>query len=89
MKKLIVVSALLILAGCGQSEAEEDYTLCNEEFAAGFECTEEEFKEYLLLDYENHAELFGGAEEATAETQTKVLNEIDEKIEEIFEWMYR
>lgn len=87
MKKLIlmVVLTTLALAGCGQSEAEEEYAQCNDEFASGMECTEEEFKEYLLLDFENNAELIGGAEEATAETQTKALDEIDEKVEEIFE----
>lgn len=85
MKKfLVMILATIALAGCGKSEAQEDYERCNDEYADGLECTAEEFKDYLYLEYENDAEIFGGADKATAETQQKVINEINDKVEEIF-----
>lgn len=87
MKKraLMLLFAAFTLTGCGQSEAQEDYETCNEEYASGMECTEEEFRDFLIEDYENSADLIGGAEEATADTQSKAIQEIDEKVAEIFE----
>lgn len=87
MKRLVLTSGLTIFAltGCGQSEAQEDYARCNDEFATGMECTEEEFKDFLYCDYEDQALLFGGSENATGETQLKVNGEIEDKIAEIFE----
>ncbi|MGE6719541.1 hypothetical protein ACQKGD_19575 [Peribacillus frigoritolerans] len=83
MKKLILSSLIVVLTGC-QSEAQEDYERCNDEFADGVECTEEEFKDFLYYEYENNAQIFGGTDEATAETTNKAINEIEEKIDEIF-----
>lgn len=86
MKKIFVSAlTLFALTGCGQSEAQEDYARCNDEFASGMECTEKEFKDFLYYEYEDLASLFGGADEATGETQLKVNAEIEDKIAEIFE----
>lgn len=85
MKKIIVtIFSLFALTGCGQNNAQEDYDRCNEEYAEGTECTEEEFREFLVTDAE---EVAGGMgiDEMTGDTQSKVLEEIDEKVAEIFE----
>lgn len=85
MKKYLALPFLLLaLVGCGNNDAEEDYAACNDEYASDLECTEDEFKDYLLLKYEDEAEIIGGLEDATAETQAKVMKEIDDKIEVIF-----
>lgn len=86
MKKIAAMIALaLFLTGCGKESAEEKYDRCNDEYADGAECTEEEFRDFLLLEYENDAEMFGGADEATAETQRQILTEVDDLVAEIFE----
>lgn len=86
MRKAFATSftALFLLTGCGQSEAQKDYARCNDEYASGTECTKEEFKKFLLFDYEDQATIIGGLDKATAETQRKVIDEIDSKVEEIF-----
>jgi len=73
-----------MLTGCGQSDAEEAYERCNEGYADGLECTREEFEDFLYLEAEDHAFLYGGLDEATAETQKKVINDINKQVEEIF-----
>ncbi|MDT9027458.1 hypothetical protein [Rossellomorea yichunensis] len=64
------------------SEAEEDYANWNQEFAEGNECTREEFKDFLEL--EDNSFLIGGTENATTQNQIAWMNEIDEKLIEIF-----
>lgn len=81
----LAIPLTLMLAACGKSEAQQDYEACNEEFASGLECTEDEFRDFLVLKYEDEASIFGGSDEATKETENKVLDEIDAKINEIFE----
>lgn len=82
---VLLVLLTIMLVGCGKSEAEEDYARCNDEYAAGMECTEEEFRDFLYDEFEISADMIGGVENATAETQTKAIEEINGKIEEIFE----
>lgn len=74
-----------MLTGCGQSKAEEDYERCNEEFADGAECTEEEFKDFLLYEAEDKAFIVGGSENLTDDVKLDILQEIDDKVSEIFE----
>lgn len=86
MKKVIATSlvTLSLLTGCGQDEAQKDYARCNDEYASGTECTEKEFKQFLLMEADNNASLFGGIDNAAPETQQKVINEINDKVDEIF-----
>lgn len=85
MKKVLAsLLAVSLLAGCGNNEAQEDYERCNEEWADGMECTEEEFREFLMAEAENNAQIFGGMDEATDETMLTILDEIDEKVDAIF-----
>ncbi|QJT70466.1 hypothetical protein [Microcystis phage MaeS] len=87
MRKILLPSylTLFLLAGCNNSEAQEDYERCNEEFAGGSECTKEEFKDFLILEAEADADIIGGIDNATAETQKQITNEISDKVAEIFE----
>lgn len=86
MKKLLLSSGLvvMILAGCGKSEAEKDYEACNEEYAAGTECTREEFRDYLIEDFKNNAQLVGGIDELNPDVTVGELDKIDAKVNEIF-----
>jgi hypothetical protein len=88
MKKinLAIVAALFLLAGCGNNdrEAKNDYHRCNQDFAESNQCTEEEFREFLILQAEGDADIIGGLDDATGETQSKIIDEINEKVAEIF-----
>ncbi|GIN22598.1 hypothetical protein [Siminovitchia fordii] len=86
MRKLISLGGLaILLSGCGQSEAEKDYERCNDEYADGIECTEEEFRDFLFFEAEDDTFIVGGSENLTDDVKLKILDEIDEKVNEIFE----
>ncbi|MGG3963786.1 hypothetical protein [Heyndrickxia faecalis] len=86
MKKVLLASGIIvtILSGCGKSEAEKDYEACNEEYAQGVECTKEEFKDYLIGDFENNSEIVGGVDNLRPEVTMDELDKINDEIEEIF-----
>lgn len=84
MKKVIATSfvALMLMTGCGNNEARDDYARCNDEYASGMECTKDEFKDWLYDDAEYNNLI--PVSDMEPSNQMKIINEINDKIDEIF-----
>jgi hypothetical protein len=80
--RFIAACLLLFLTGC-QSEAQQDYANCNENWAKGDKCTKSEFREYLY-DKANEQAVIGDVENVPYEVYGIQASKINDKIKEIF-----